>query len=152
MHYLYKFQNDHSKAHKGGHPSKMGAVSLNTKSAYCHIPIARRYYYFLCFQWKDKVYPFKTLPFGLSTALKTFIRITKPMLLLCWEMGITIFLYLDDALVLANSYTQVKEDWQRVVQLLQKLGFVQNLEKCQFEPTHEFTPLDLVFNTQNMTL
>ena len=37
-------------------------------------------------------------------------------------MGITVFLHLDDALVLANSYTQAKEDGQKVVHLLQRLG------------------------------
>ena len=67
-------------------------------------------------------------------------------------MGITIFLYLDNALVLASSYTQAKEGRQKVVQLLQKLGFVLSLEKCQLEPTQEFTHLGLVINTQNMTL
>ena len=30
-------------------------VSLNIKSAYCHIPIARRHHCFLCFKWKGKV-------------------------------------------------------------------------------------------------
>ena len=67
-------------------------------------------------------------------------------------MGITVFLCLDDALILGNSYTQVKEDGQRVVQLLQRLGFVLSLEKCQLEPTQEFTHLGLLFSTQNMTL
>ena len=67
-------------------------------------------------------------------------------------MGIRIFLYLDAALVPANSYTQAKEDGQRVVWLLQKLGFVLSLEKCQLESTQEFTHLGLVFNTQNRTL
>ena len=67
-------------------------------------------------------------------------------------MGITIYLYLYNALVLANYYTQAKEDGKRVVQLLQKLGFVLSLKKSQLEPTQEFTHLGLVFNTQNMTL
>ena len=44
-------------------------------------------------------------------------------------MGIKIFLYLDNALVLVNSYTQTKEDWQRVVLLLQKLDFVLSLKE-----------------------
>ena len=63
-----------------------------------------------------------------------------------------ISLYLDDALVLANSYTKTKEDGQRATQLIQKLGFVLSPEKCQLEPTQEFTHFGLVFNIQNMTL
>ena len=76
----------------------------------------------------------------------------KPILLQCQKMGVTLFLYLDDALVLANFYTQVKEDGQRVVQLLLKLGFMLILEKCQLEPTQEFTHLGLVFNTNDRAL
>ena len=80
------------------------------------------------------------------------MRVTKPILHLCQKIGIAIFLYLDDTLLLANSFTQAKKDGQMVVQLLQKLGFVLSLEKCQLEPTQEFTHLGLVFNTHNMTV
>ena len=132
------------------HPGQW-AVSLDIKSAYCHIPIESRHCCFLCFRWRDKVYQIRTLPFGLCTAPNTFMRVMKPILLLCWKMVITVFLYLDDALVLANSYTKAKEDGQRLVQFLQRLGFVLSLEKCQLEPTQEFTLLCLVFNTQNIT-
>ena len=66
-----------------------------------------------------------------------------------WQLADgTIFLYLDDALVLANSYTQAKEDGQRVVQLLQKLGFVLSLEKCQLESNQEFTLGSGVWQTE----
>ena len=76
------------------------------------------------------------------------MRVMKPILLQCQRMAIEVFLYLNDALVLANSYTQAKEDGQRVVELLQILGFVLSLEKCQLEPTQEFTHLGLVLNTR----
>ena len=128
------------------------AVSLNIESAYCHIPITRRNHHFLCFRWRSKVYPVRTLPIILCTVPKTSTRVMKPILLLCQKMGITVFLYLGGALVLAHSYTQAKEDGRRVVHLLQRLGFVLRLEKCQLEPTEEFTHLCLVFNTQNMAL
>ena len=128
------------------------AVSLNIKSAYCHIPIVKRHHCFFHFRWKDKVYQFKTLSFGLFKAPRTFMRVMKANLLLWWRMAITLFLYLDNVLVLANSYTQAKEDGQRVVQLLQRLGFVLRWEKCQLEPTQEFTHLGFMFNTQNMSL
>ena len=71
--------------------------------------------------------------------------VIKHILHLCQNMIRTVFLYLDDALVLANSYSQAKEDGQKVVQLLQRLGFVLSLETCQLESTQIFTHLDLVF-------
>ena len=61
------------------HPGQW-AVSLDIKSAYCNIPTASRHHCFLHFQWKGKVYQFRTLPFGLSTAPKTFTRVMKPIL------------------------------------------------------------------------
>ena len=80
------------------------------------------------------------------------MRVTKSILHLCWWMNITVFLYLNDALVPANSYTQAKEDEWKVVQFLQRLGFMLNLEKCKLQPTQEFTYLGLVLNTQSITL
>ena len=41
---------------------------------------------------------------------------------------------------------------QRVVQLLQRLGFIQILEKCQLEPSEKFTHLGQGFNMQDMTV
>ena len=40
------------------------------------------------------------------------MRVMKAILLQCQKMCITVFLYLDNALLLANSYTQAKEDGQ----------------------------------------
>ena len=133
------------------HPEQW-AVSLDIKSVYCHIPTVRRHHCFLCFRWWGKVYQSKTFPFSLSTAPKTFTRVMKAILLQCQKMGITVFLYLDDAPVLANSYSQAKEDGQKVVQLLHRLGFMLILKKCQLEPTQECTHLGLVLNTQNITV
>ena len=84
-----------------------------------HISKAKRHHCFLCFRWRGKVYQFRILPLSPFTTSKTFMRVTKPMLLKCWKMGITVLLYLDIALIIVNSYTQAREDRQRVVQLLQ---------------------------------
>ena len=64
------------------HPGQW-ASSLYIKSAYFHIPIARRHHCFLHFQWKGKIYQFKTFLFGLTTAPKTFTMVIKPMPHLC---------------------------------------------------------------------
>ena len=63
-------------------------------------------------------------------------------------MGVIVFLYLGGALVLCNSFTQVKEDGQRVVRLLQDLDFMLSLKKSQLEPTLEFAHLGFVLYTQ----
>ena len=128
------------------------AVSFDIKSAYCHIPIARRHRCFLRFRWKGQVYQFKTLPFGLSTAPKTFTRTTRPILLYCRKLGIKLFLYLDDGLILAPSYNIAKEHGELVAELVQRLGFVLSWKKCNFEPTQIFTHLGVTFNSKEMTI
>ena len=79
------------------------------------------------------------------------MKVMKPILLQGQKMGLTVFLYMDDTLLLVISYTQAKEDGQRVL-LLQRMGFMLSLTKCQLKPTQEFTHMGLVFNTQNITL
>ena len=41
------------------------AVWLHIKLVYCHIPIARKHCCSLYFRWKNTLYQFRTLPFGL---------------------------------------------------------------------------------------
>ena len=123
-----------------------------SKSAYCHVPMHCRHRCFLRFRYKGKVYQFKTLPFGLSTAQKTFTRCTWPILLYCCKLGITLFLYPDDALVLGDTYDQAKTNGRIVAKLLLDLGFVLSLEKCNFEPTQVFTHLGVTWNTKTMML
>ena len=70
----------------------------------------------------------------------------KLILLLCQKIGITVFLYLDNAQVLANSYTQAKADGQSGTVVIET-GFCAESGKVPAE-----THLILVCNTQNMTL
>ena len=100
------------------------SVSLVIKSAYCHIPIARRHCSFLHFKWKNTIYQFRTLPFSLSTVLKTFTGVMRPISPHCQKMGITLFLFLNKALILADSYEQARINGQRVASLLHKVVFV----------------------------
>ena len=128
------------------------AVQMNIKLAYCHVPMHRRHRCFLHFRYKGKVYQFKTLPFGLSTAPKMFTGWAQPILLYCRKLGITLFLYLDNALVLGNTYDQAKTNGRIIAKLLWDLGFVLSLEKCNFEPTQVFTHLGVTWNTKMMKL
>jgi hypothetical protein len=46
----------------------MWTTSLDLTDAYFHIPIFPKFRKFLRFVWEDRVYAFKTMSFGLSTA------------------------------------------------------------------------------------
>ena len=79
------------------------AVSLDIKDAYFHVPIHQRHRRFLRFLHQGKAFQFKALPFGLSTAPRTFTKVTGPILQHCRARGIRIILYLDDAIILDQS-------------------------------------------------
>jgi hypothetical protein len=53
----------------------MWTTSLDLTDAYFYIPISPKFRMFLRFVWEDRVYAFKTMPFGLSTAPLVFTRI-----------------------------------------------------------------------------
>ena len=75
----------------------------------------------------------------------------KLILLQYQKVGITLFLHLDNALILADKYAWARTDSQRIVPLLWKLGFVLSLIKGKFKPMQLITYLGLTFNTREMT-
>ena len=88
----------------------------------------------------------------LTNSPKTFSRVTKPISLHCQKQSVTLFLYLDIAVILVESYMQARLDWQGVASLLHRLGFALSHNKCQLEPTHVFTYLGLTLDTRKMTI
>ena len=95
-----------------------------------------------------KVYQFKTLPFGLSMALKMFTQCIQPILPYCHKLGIMLFLYLDDVLVLGDTYGQAKTNGWIAAKLLPDLSFILSLEKCNFKPMQ----VGVTWNTMTMML
>ena len=73
------------------------AFSIDLQDAYFHIPIVKHHHHhFLHFAWHNVPYQWKVLPFGLATALRVFMSLTKPILFLCHHKGLCIVIYLDD--------------------------------------------------------
>ena len=78
------------------------AFSIDLQGAYLHIPIVKHHYHFLWFAWHNIPYQWKVLRFGLATAPRVFMPLTKPILFLCHCKGFFIVIYLDDILVLLH--------------------------------------------------
>ena len=72
------------------------AFSIDLQDAYLHIPIVKHHHHFLHFVWHNVPSQWKVLPFGLATALRVFMSLTKPILFLCHHKGLHIVIYLDD--------------------------------------------------------
>ena len=126
------------------------AATIDLKEAYLHVPIAAQHRRFLRFWWKGSSYQFRRLPFGLSSALRTFTRLTLPLVTLCRANGVRIIVYLDDFLVLARSRPELHRHTRLVLDILEKAGFQRNPKKCHLEPRQRFEYLGLLWDTKKL--
>ena len=84
------------------------AFSIDLQDAYLHIPIVRHHHHFLHCVWHNVPYQWKVLPFGLATAPRAFMSLTKPILFLCCCKSLCIVIYLEDILVIVHFKWEVR--------------------------------------------
>ena len=113
-------------------------TSIDFKDAYFHIPIQEQSRKYLRFHVRGRTYPFKALPFGLSTAPLEFTVIVKKVKLMAIHKGIRIHQYLDDWLVRATSHQDCLQHTRTLVKMCQDLGWMVNVEKSELEPKQVF--------------
>ena len=122
-------------------------VSIDLKDAYLQVPIhpdSRKYLRFMAF---DKVYQFKVICFGLSTAPQVFTRVMAPVSAILHTLGIRLRRYLDDWLIQASSREQVLLSLRTVLHLCNSLGIVVNWEKSQLVPTRRICYLGVLLDS-----
>lgn len=115
-------------------PDWWGAT-LDLRDAYLHVPIHPSDRRWLGFSISGVAYRFRCLPFGLSTAPRTFTRVVKTIAEHLRRRGQYVFVYLDDWLITAPSAEALRSEVQQIHQLLQRLGFVINEEKSALQPS-----------------
>ena len=122
-------------------------VSLDLKDAYLQVPMHPDSRKFLRFMVGGKVYQFKVLCFGLSTAPQVFTRVMAPVSAILHRMGVRLRRYLDDWLLQASSCEQVLLALRTVLQLCRRLGIVVNWEKSQLVPTQQMIYLGVLLDS-----
>ena len=103
-------------------------ISIDLKDAYQSVPVAEMDRKFLRFRWDGCLYQFQCLPFGLSSAPRTFTKILKPVMALLRHKGIRSVVFIDDILLMAQSQEELVQMTKELIQLLQLLGFMINWE------------------------
>ena len=127
-------------------------IKVDLKDAYFCIPVCRKDQQFLRFQWRNKLYQFSCLPFGLTSAPRQFTKLMKPTVFLLRRIGIRLLIYLDDLLILNQNKVQLAKDAHSLIFLLQNLGLVINWGKSVLEPTQELEYLGMLINSNTMEL
>jgi len=128
----------------------MGKMDL--KDAYFTIPVHRDHWKYIRFRWKNTMFEFTCLPFGLSQSPRVFTKVLKPVIAHLRKQGVRMLTYLDDSLVMNKTREGLSQDMGKVRDLLQSLGFLINIEKSQFLPVQEIEFLGVIVNSREMTL
>lgn len=127
-------------------------TTVDLKDAYYSIPMHSEHRKYLRFAWKNQLYEFTCVPFGLSAAPYCFTKLLKPVLCILRQNNILCVNYLDDFLILGESYEQCLRNTRFVVNLLESLGFIINREKSCFIPSNRQTFLGFIFDSTVMQM
>ena len=127
-------------------------ASIDLRDAYYSIPIDPRFRKFLKFPWQGKLYQYKTLPNGLSTAPRLFTKLLKPVLASLREMGHVVVAYLDDTIIIGETREQTDQAVKDTTKILTELGFIVHDEKSVLVPQQELKFLGFNLNTVNMNI
>ncbi len=123
------------------------AVSIDLQDAYLHVPICQASRRYLRFVSEGKVYQFKVLPFGISTAPKVFTKLMLVVAAAARVRGVALFHYLDDWLLRHRSPERLLLDLNIVRGLMHRLGLIPNLEKSELTPAQDFCYVGMNFVT-----
>ena len=127
-------------------------VTIDLKDAYFSIPIHQSHRKFLRFSWRNQLFQFAALPFGLTSAPRVFTKVLKPVIANMRQRGIRCLIYIDDLIIVASSKMECNEQAVFAVQLLTDLGFNVNMEKSNLVPKTRVEFLGFVLDSIRMEL
>ena len=99
-------------------------ASFDLREAYLPVPVHPASRPFLRFLFRDTVYQFRALCFGLSTAPQVFTWVVAPVSAILHSLGIRMRRYLDTWLVQSSSQESLLEVLLTVLRLCHDLGIV----------------------------
>ncbi len=116
-------------------------ASVDLKDAYFHIQITPHHRRFLRFAFKGTAYQYSVLPFGLALAPRTFSKCVDAALSPLRASGMRILNYLDDWLILAQSWDTLLSHIDSLLIHLESLGLCVNRRKSILVPSQSITYL-----------
>lgn len=127
-------------------------ASIDLKDSYFFINIAKCHRKYLRFNYYNTLYQFNCLPFGLCTAPYVFTKILKPVIEYLRSRNMISVQYLDDILCIGKDFKECHNNVKMTITLLEKLGFIINLEKSVLKPSIRCKFLGFIFDSQKMIM
>ena len=125
---------------------------MDLKDAYLTIPLHEEDQKFLQIKWREKLYQFSSLCFGLASAPWAFTKLLRPVVSFLRKQGMRLIIYLDDILFLNQSEEGVEQDFLKAVRVLEACGFLVNFDKSIGKGTKIIEYLGLMVNSENLSL
>ena len=104
------------------------------------------------FQWKDLLYEFSCLCFGLSQAALVFTKLLKVPISLLRKLNVKMTIYLDNILLMASSLGDLLTTRDILIFIPQNLGFQTNIKTSYLQPTLTLKFLGMTVDSGGMTL
>ena len=127
-------------------------LKIDLKDAYYSVKILEKHTKYLKFFAGSKLLKFVVLPNGLSSGRRKFTKLTKPPLAVLKLEGISITIYIDDLMILGETYEQCLTGSIKTIKMFLRLGFLIHPDKSTFLPTQKLTYLGFIFDSVNMLL
>lgn len=127
-------------------------AKIDLKDAYYLIPVYEDHKKFLRFRFQNTLYQFNCLPFGLSCAPRLFTKVIRPVVNHLRSRKNRSVVFLDDFLLLGNSFNKCVENVNCTVELLTKLGLTINFQKSIFVPNQSIEYLGFLFNSAEQSV
>uniref|UniRef100_A0A8D8SW92 Polyprotein P3 n=1 Tax=Cacopsylla melanoneura TaxID=428564 RepID=A0A8D8SW92_9HEMI len=122
-------------------------VSIDLSQAYCHVPVLSRHRRFLSLVYRDRVYSWNCLPFGLASAPQAFAQLTNWVAQFLRDKGLRVVVYLDDFLLAHQCAIVLRAQAAYAIQILNFLGWTPNLQKSRTIPSQAVKFLGIMWNT-----
>ena len=99
-----------------------------------------------CFEYLGNFFQHQSLPFGLAVAPREWQRAMQAVVKYMRQKGATIWVYLDDFLILGASKEIVATNVAILLELLASLGLEVNFAKSELNPTQNIRYLRFHLN------
>lgn len=110
-------------------------ASVDLRHAYYSVGISEEEQVKLRFVFKGKVFQYVCLANGISSALRLFSKLMKPVYATLRQLGYSNSGYIDDSLLVGDTVQECKENISDTVHLMAKLGFIIHKSKSVLIPT-----------------
>lgn len=103
---------------------------LDLTSSFWQIPIKKQDRKYTAFLYKNKVYEFNVVPFGLSTSLSAIVKCIE--LVLGTEVERCSMVFVDDILVISKTVDEHVQNLRTIYEKFRRANMSININKCEF--------------------